>query len=774
MLRSSRRRPLSGYDSLNEFEFDEVVDSDHHQPRQHHHEVASVDAPTQAATKYSHTADPHKSWPYTNYVADEVPPDDASTYRRPAAAQPVTPFVSSERRIASWWTEILSICISIGSFVGMIATLASYNGRTISGWRLPVTINAVVSILSTAFKSSMVLPVAEGISQLKWVWFASGERSLSDMETFDMASRGPWGSSLLLFNQVVRSDGSILATLGAILIILVLAVDPFTQALIQYYPCLQPSQALRASIPRANSYTAFANHFSAGRVTLDGPMQLALFQGVLSPPLNSSAAVSVDCTSGNCTFPSVPAAAAAADPAAASSFSTLSTSTSQSDTGSSGAAPGKLATFSTLAFCPVCDDVTALVVNDTAPNSTVKGAYNYSLPSGARIYGATVSVAETPLLSTVDMKKFSFTGFDALMMRYQPGCTSAQPEAVCPMGPFAVRCALQPCVNTYAANVTAGIYDETLLSSAALVRRSTDPTYSLVLRGAALYNGTWAKCDASPTQTESHPIPVDEQTMTVRALTSLQQSTPPVPPAPPAGGDVAYYPAHCAYLLGANAILGISSFMSDSLFSGRNLSIPYGLARASINNGPTWLQTLWHNGSASLATAQTFMDGLAAAASAQLRLNSNDSSPETRRVRGQLWVNETCIQVRWAYISFSATLLCLALVFFVSVLLAGRRADGGSAYWKSSPLALLFAGVDDTASIVSSNRGGGSVGVEKGGARPSTVGEPGSPVGISPGAGDEEKRTQGGEDMADFLIRARTMKVRLKRESTGGWRFGMS
>lgn len=43
------------------------------------------------------------------------------------------------------------------------------------------------------------LPAAEGISQLKWYWF-NEPQPLIDLDRFDTASRGPWGSLLLLFH----------------------------------------------------------------------------------------------------------------------------------------------------------------------------------------------------------------------------------------------------------------------------------------------------------------------------------------------------------------------------------------------------------------------------------------------------------------------------------------------------------------------------------------------------------------------------------------------
>lgn len=43
-----------------------------------------------------------------------------------------------------------------------------------------------------------LLIVTKAISQLKWVWFRT-EKKLADLETFDRASRGPWGAIKLSF-----------------------------------------------------------------------------------------------------------------------------------------------------------------------------------------------------------------------------------------------------------------------------------------------------------------------------------------------------------------------------------------------------------------------------------------------------------------------------------------------------------------------------------------------------------------------------------------------
>lgn len=43
----------------------------------------------------------------------------------------------------------------------------------------------------------------QAIGQLKWKWFLA-PKALIDFETFDLASRGPWGALLLIFRVKAR------------------------------------------------------------------------------------------------------------------------------------------------------------------------------------------------------------------------------------------------------------------------------------------------------------------------------------------------------------------------------------------------------------------------------------------------------------------------------------------------------------------------------------------------------------------------------------------
>lgn len=98
----------------------------------------------------------------------------------------------------SWVWEIMSCFAALTSLVTLVVILDIYNGSALDAWEHTITINSIISILVTIMKASVVLPLAEGLSQLKWVWFDEQERSLKDLVVFDEASRGVIGASKLI------------------------------------------------------------------------------------------------------------------------------------------------------------------------------------------------------------------------------------------------------------------------------------------------------------------------------------------------------------------------------------------------------------------------------------------------------------------------------------------------------------------------------------------------------------------------------------------------
>lgn len=71
--------------------------------------------------------------------------------------------------LRSWWQEILSSIVSVICVVAIALILQNIDGTLLSSWGIAVSPNAVISILSTTAKATMILPIAESISQFKWL-----------------------------------------------------------------------------------------------------------------------------------------------------------------------------------------------------------------------------------------------------------------------------------------------------------------------------------------------------------------------------------------------------------------------------------------------------------------------------------------------------------------------------------------------------------------------------------------------------------------------------
>jgi hypothetical protein len=105
----------------------------------------------------------------------------------------------------------------------MIVILVVLQNQPLGKWPLGLTL---ITILSKVASAALILPISEAIGQLKWSWFhGKNSKDAFDFEIFDKASRGAGGSFLLL----CRTRGRSLAAMGAVLTLLLLAIDTFFQ-----------------------------------------------------------------------------------------------------------------------------------------------------------------------------------------------------------------------------------------------------------------------------------------------------------------------------------------------------------------------------------------------------------------------------------------------------------------------------------------------------------------------------------------------------------------
>ena len=371
---------------------------------------------------------------------------------------------------SQWWVEILNCILMIGTLCAIIGILYPNQTKPLPDWPFDVSINTAVSILSTGLKTCAVLILTEGISHLKWRWFQK-TRPLHDLVVFDSASRGPWGCLRLLF---LPRGAHFIASLGAGLILLTLAVDPFTQQLVRYYDCKQTSTKSTATIPRSTMYSEAGAHTSAGIWPPATAVLGYIDQGLYNP---ADLKTPFTCESGNCTFNNL---------------------------------------FSTLGFCATCEDMSSQLKfeNVSVPSTFFNGTSNQTeiieniwvnttLPSGS--YAATGSSTTTEswlaLNTTADgwidiiQASMAFPGapedwywdhYYATTMRpvtdvRDNGCTTAYENNTWACSGFggagAARCRLSPCVKTYKATVEKGQLKERLVRTQKDMFVSTSSNY---------------------------------------------------------------------------------------------------------------------------------------------------------------------------------------------------------------------------------------------------------------------------------------------------------
>jgi hypothetical protein len=185
--------------------------------------------------------------------------DDGRQSRQPTSLEQVSATknsndATSERRRWSgdWWiNEITAILFSFIFQGAAVIILLSMSGNPLSRWTFFISLNATIAIFTTAAKATLLLSVTACISQWKWLHFKAAPAMLRDMDIYDEASRGSLGSLSLLLR--IRWG---IPAIGAIITILALGVDAFTQQVIELDTRQVPSANSSATIAFAHSYVS--------------------------------------------------------------------------------------------------------------------------------------------------------------------------------------------------------------------------------------------------------------------------------------------------------------------------------------------------------------------------------------------------------------------------------------------------------------------------------------------------------------------------------------
>ncbi|KAH6687280.1 hypothetical protein F5X68DRAFT_239822 [Plectosphaerella plurivora] len=177
-----------------------------------------------------------------------------------------------------WLFEILTTIASLLFLAAIVGIFYYVDGKPLSVWTDKISLNATISILTTACTVALMHGVSEFISQHKWSYFKTRAQGLESFEQFDKASRGVGGSLSLIF-----SVGWNLATLGAFITLARLALAPMAQQVVKIEQRVTSAPNDNATFGFAHAYTRNLQSLAfvtADSIPQDPQMQAAIVQGL--------------------------------------------------------------------------------------------------------------------------------------------------------------------------------------------------------------------------------------------------------------------------------------------------------------------------------------------------------------------------------------------------------------------------------------------------------------------------------------------------------------
>jgi hypothetical protein len=594
---------------------------------------------------------------------------------------------ASQSLFKRWLFEILSWCVSALCMAAVVGIYVRLKDEPLYGPFSGLLLN-LANVFGKVASAALIVPTSEALGQLKWDWFQNS-KAMWDFEIFDKASRGPWGAVVLLF----RTKGRSLAALGALLIVLLLAIDSFFQQVvdmpdrwtlvnqdgnipvaIQYQPGLPKVYRDGVEMNMDDKYLALVvEKFAYGNGTQPIPfgngtrpeIPLVSTRPVLYPVYSVYTSVLTDilnttncshcaqsCPTSNCTWPA----------------------------------------YDTLGICSQCDDVstqlTYACLNSTvdwtadlqggyaAEKSYVKAtACGYflnatsqhpTLMSGYLVNvdgtpGETLMTRVFPLTTIFDFIPFYGNGSikfrnlrntiaDVLIVSATNGSASSVRNG---KPPVAQECVLAWCVKRIHSTYMAGLYNEDILHNFHNTTEGAFPWTSVPFQTADM-NGT-----------DNNYL----QNISINLGPSL------------GGRNISEY--------------GTSNYSASSIYQGFQDVFPSFTTVKDEFPVPVMRWKTWQKGSASSRVLDfnpwlapnnvtRHMERLATAMTNVIR-----SAPGNTMISGGAFRTETYISVHWGWLAFPFILLSLSLVFLVATMLKTSK-NGEIGIWKTSAMPTLI------------------------------------------------------------------------------------
>ena len=562
---------------------------------------------------------------------------------------------ASQNFFKRWLFEIISWLVSAVCMGAVIIIYARISGKEMVHSERLLTL---VSIFGKIASAALIVPTSEALGQLKWNWFQKSN-AMWDFEIFDKASRGPWGAALLLF----RTKGRSLAALGALLIVLLLAIDSFFQQVVTY-PDGWALENSSSSIPIVRNYQPpFQTFFQAGiemgqtdRFTLS--LIQSYFYGNGSQPVlfgnGTRPDIPLSCPSSRCEWPE----------------------------------------YDTLATCSSCKevseslDITYACLNTTIewsanwegpladvpyPNGTVCGhflnitssapillsgyvaqAQEYTNTTGEALLVRTIPLADFDTRDpyygngSISFKHIRYPIFDFLVASAINGTESVYRNE----SPTVHECSLSWCVHRMKSSYMWGVYSEEILS-----------TYLNIA-------------------TNHTPWPWFVKDQWFAYLTNITLEVPALEPRGP--GFVNSSTTYSVWNETAFMIMAVWDDFFPSYYTAHNTMSKPILRFKNFAAGP-WTRPLNFNPWSAPNNVTRHMESLASSLTNALRSNAGTNL----MLSGDAYNITKFVHINWGWLAFPLVLLILSLVFLVATIVKTSR-ETEIGLFKSSALPTLI------------------------------------------------------------------------------------
>ncbi|KAF7512331.1 hypothetical protein GJ744_001899 [Endocarpon pusillum] len=448
---------------------------------------------------------------------------------------------------------------------------------------------------------------------------------------------------------------------GALITVAALIVDPFAQQVLSTYDCRVPDHAVVAKIPRTNVYNETVHETGANRGSITLELQNSIDGGIFNPGRN----VAFECPTGNCTFPD--------------KYHTVGFCSRCIDTTNNLSIQPKLSARNNTAWAinlpPNDASNLSAVISSSAPTGEGSDYLLMESTSGKTdiIVGYLPTNTSAPcVVKCASMAGRSVGDCDARWVHQQWGCESpAEPGT----GIGTAQCSLFPYVKTYTAVVNGGRWTESLVSVSAWRDIGIDTSDGMVNVKCLKPQDRGVVLDAGVDLMGRSWIPYYGPYGDWREVDSDLKSTRVL------------FPRTRIYWFGPTSEDNLNAFLATYL---RGTIRPHG--HEGILEGPAQLQAIYNNGNITFDRLKKTWENLSESITIHVRQHSMGTFSAS--VTGQAFRDQTCVHIRWPFLAYPTFLVLFAIVFFICMIFETRRIGTSRHNWKSSPLPLLFHGLE--------------------------------------------------------------------------------